>query len=78
MAEERNKVEEEIRQRFDRWDTDGNGTLNWEEFCSLLDELVEDLSLEEKTIAYHLVDTNHTGLISFEEFSAWWHRRVGD
>ncbi len=76
MTEDNQNELDRARECFDRWDKDANGTIDWDEFCQMLDELSVGISLEEKTLAFHLVDLNHTGLISCEEFSAWWLKRL--
>ena len=65
----------EIRSIFEQYDRNGNGSIDWDEFCLLVDELVGEMALDEKSLAFHIVDTNHTGYISFEEFLSWWSRR---
>ncbi|MEJ2761319.1 MAG: EF-hand domain-containing protein [Gammaproteobacteria bacterium] len=57
---------------FNRYDRDKNGTIDWDEFCLLVDELIGDMPLDEKSLAFHLVDRNHTGMITFQEFVDWW------
>ena len=66
---------EQFRKIFNKYDKNGNGNIDWDEFCLLIDEMVGDMSIEDKSLAFHLVDTNHTGMISFEEFIAWWGKR---
>ena len=66
---------EHLRKLFDECDKNNNGTIDWDEFCCMIDRLLGEKSLEEKSIAFNLVDTNHTGLISFEEFCQWWGNR---
>lgn len=57
---------------FNKYDRDKNGTIDWDEFCLLVDELIGDMPLDEKSLAFHLVDSNHTGMITFQEFVDWW------
>ncbi len=75
MTESNPGKKPELRAIFDRYDKNGNGSIDWDEFCLLLDELVGDMALDEKSLAFHLVDTDHTGYISFEEFVEWWDNR---
>ena len=63
---------DKARELFKKYDKNGNGNIDWDEFCVLMDELRSDMSIEEKSLAFHLVDTNHSGMISFEEFIEWW------
>jgi Ca2+-binding EF-hand superfamily protein len=74
MSELTRKELDALRATFDKYDRNANGSLDWDEFCLLLDELVGDMPLDEKSLAFHLVDSNHTGVIDFSEFSAWWGR----
>jgi len=66
----------DLRETFERYDRNGNGSLDWDEFCLLLDEIIGDMPLDEKSLAFHLVDSNHTGMITFQEFVDWWQGRV--
>lgn len=59
---------------FAHYDRDGNGTLDVAELKGLLQDLgVEptELRLQE---ALEVMDQSGDGLVSFEEFSNWWHR----
>ncbi len=69
------KSVEEIQAVFEKYDTNGNGTIDWNEFQDLLHELDKDLSLLDKAQTFDMVDTNHTGMINFDEFMAWWSQR---
>ena len=66
----------DLRETFERYDRNGNGSLDWDEFCLLLDEIIGDMPLDEKSLAFHLVDSNHTGMITFQEFVDWWQGRI--
>lgn len=69
------KSVDEIRAEFEKYDTNGNGTIDWNEFRELLSKLDKDLSLMDKTETFDKVDSNHTGMISFDEFLSWWNNR---
>jgi len=75
MTELKTEDVNELRALFDKYDKNGNGSIDWDEFGLLLDELVGDMALDEKSLAFHIVDTDHTGSISFDEFMAWWGRK---
>lgn len=62
----------EIRKLFERFDVDDNDTIDWEEFCKLVDDLQLDISLENRTKVFNIIDANNTGMISFEEFTEIW------
>ena len=62
----------EIKKLFDKFDLDGNETIDWEEFCNLVDELKIDISIENRTKIFDIIDSNNTGMVSFEEFAEIW------
>ena len=65
---------ETIRKLFNAIDKDDNDTIEWDEFCSMTNELLADMSLDDKCRIFAEIDTNKTGMISFEEFSDWWEK----
>lgn len=67
---------EDLRKMFNRYDRDGSGSLDWDEFCLLVDELIGSMPLDEKSLAFNLADGNHTGVITFKEFIDWWQGRT--
>ena len=66
------KSAEEIRETFDHFDRDGNGTMDVGEFVSLLQALGAAASAEEVAAGIEALDTNRSGRIDFDEFTAWW------
>ncbi|MBL1142705.1 MAG: EF-hand domain-containing protein [Proteobacteria bacterium] len=62
----------EIKKIFAKYDVDDNDTIDWEEFCNMVDELDIEVSLKDRTIVFDKVDTNHSGMINFEEFVECW------
>lgn len=62
----------EIKKLFDRFDLDGNETIDWEEFCNLVDELKIELSIESRAKVFNIIDSNNTGMIAFDEFAEIW------
>jgi hypothetical protein len=55
---------------FDEIDTDGNGTLDPEEFRAGLDKYGMDMSDTEVSDLYRLLDANGDGVLTLEEFSS--------
>ena len=66
---------EDLADLYYSFDKDDNGYLDCEEFCQLLDELIEDMPLEEKEAAFDLMDSNYDSWINFSEFIEWWGRQ---
>jgi Ca2+-binding EF-hand superfamily protein len=67
----------EIKKIFEKYDIDDNDTIDWEEFCAMVDDLDVELTLKDRTVVFDKVDANHSGMISFEEFTACW-KKVPD
>lgn len=63
---------EEIREIFSHFDRDGNGTIDAQEFESLLKALGADMPQEEMDLGLSLVDRDGNGTVEFDEFVAWW------
>lgn len=66
---------EELESLFDLNDSDGNGRIDFGEFCQLLANLGADMSREELEIGFSDIDANASGEIDFDEFSDWWTER---
>jgi Ca2+-binding EF-hand superfamily protein len=65
----------EIKKIFSKYDVDDNDTIDWGEFCKMVDEQDVELSLKDKTVVFDKMDANHSGMISFEEFTVCWKKR---
>lgn len=59
-----------IRQKFKLIDTDGNGSLDVDEFYELCCSL--NMSKEQLYADFKRLDTDNSGDIDFEEFLGWW------
>ena len=64
----------ELRETFDAYDANGDGSISMIEFSRLLEALGAGMSDEEIGIGFAEIDTNHSGSIDFKEFVAWWDR----
>lgn len=62
----------EIRENFEYFDADSNGTIDFQEFVKLITVLPGDMSEEEMQVGFDIVDTDHNGAIDFDEFLDWW------
>ncbi len=62
----------ELQAHFANIDTDGSGSIDYEEFCRLLRSLglsrIDDIA----RLAFEAIDTNGDNEIDFDEFCAWW------
>ncbi len=63
-----------IRQKFKMIDTDGNGTLDIDEFYELCANL--NLSKEQLHADFTRLDADRSGEIDFDEFLTWWKERA--
>lgn len=63
---------DELRERFQEYDADSDGRIEFAEFCQLMGELDDELSREECQLAFQGADRDDDGSISFEEFVSWW------
>jgi Ca2+-binding EF-hand superfamily protein len=63
---------EELRERFDTVDSNGDGWIVDKEFIILLQKVDGDLSRDECLLAFEATDADGDGSISFEEFIGWW------
>jgi len=75
--EEQTKLIFTAKEAFHKYDHDGNGSLDSQEFAVLMNELCKTLQLphptdEELRLAMKQLDVDGNESISFEEFSQWW------
>jgi len=66
-AEERAR----LREDFDFNDLDHDGRLTLGEFIRFMRSVDEDMTAEQCEIGFDQIDTNHDGVIDFEEFVTW-------
>lgn len=73
---------DDYRKAFDKFDTDGSGAIEIDEFQEILKDLLklpEDTELEPNRVAnlFLMADTNHDGEVDFEEFCVFWSQSYG-
>lgn len=61
-----------VKSVFKKFDSDDSGRLNASEFHQACCDLGYVLSLEEAMVAFKYVDEDSSGLITEDEFVAWW------
>lgn len=66
---------DEVFEIFRTYDRDASGSIDRSEFARLLEALGMEVGEEELAIALDVVDANHSGRISWDEFKAWWSSR---
>ena len=64
-----------LRDRFDRFDHDGNGKIDERELGRLLDGLGVGFSDQQVRATFESLDQDRSGAVSFDEFRAWWQSR---
>ncbi|KRX04093.1 hypothetical protein PPERSA_08308 [Pseudocohnilembus persalinus] len=64
--------QEAIREVFNKFDKDGNGTIDFEEIGALSKELGAEINEEEIIKIFQELDDNNDGKIDFYEFWNWW------
>ncbi len=66
---------DELRAVFDRYDTDGNGVIDRNEFRALVESLDPGFTEEDVLMGLKVLDANENGVIDWEEFAGWWGSR---
>jgi Ca2+-binding EF-hand superfamily protein len=66
------KDPDEVREIFNHFDRDGNGTIDRREWGSLLEALDSGFTEEEAAAGLDAVDVNRNGKIELREFIKWW------
>ena len=64
--------QEELQEYFDACDTNGDGTIQFAEFVTLLGNLGSEMERAECRIGFREVDSDGDGVIDFDEFCTWW------
>ena len=72
---ENDSERDETFEIFKSFDRDGSGSIDRAELARLLEALGQDETEEELAIALEVIDVNHSGRISWDEFKAWWSAR---
>lgn len=62
----------DIQRAFDEFDTDKTNTISLKELIALSKRLGVEMSEKKGKAAMEALDTNADGVLSFEEFVAWW------
>ena len=65
----------ELRQAFRQCDADRDGSIEFAEFVTLLDNLDAGVSAREARIGFDAVDADNDQQIDIDEFVAWWQER---
>ena len=66
---------DEVFEVFKSFDRDGSGSIDRAELARLLEALGQEIPEVELEIALEVIDVNHSGKISWDEFKAWWSAR---
>jgi calmodulin len=61
-----------LREDFKYFDGNQDGFMQYDEFVRFLKAIDAGMSDEELHIGFVEVDTDHDGVIEFEEFLEWW------
>jgi Ca2+-binding EF-hand superfamily protein len=61
-----------LRARYDGYDLNGDGQLEFSEFSELLAELGAGYDEAQVRSAFESLDADHNAQIDFDEFAAWW------
>jgi Ca2+-binding EF-hand superfamily protein len=64
-------VQDEIEEMFDRIDENGDRSISFEEFASLMLEMDRAKSESALRVSFEAIDKDHDGQVSFDEFRAW-------
>ena len=61
-----------LKARYESYDRNNDGHLEFAEFSELLDELGAGYSEPQARSAFDSIDADRNELIDFDEFAGWW------
>lgn len=64
--------QQELKETFDHYDSDGNGVIDRNEFRALLKTLDPGFTEDDVLLGLKILDANDNGVIDWEEFADWW------
>ena len=67
-----------VRNIFNKYDVDGSGTIDHQEFRKMMEDLGVEMTRAEFQEAITMLDQDHNGLVDFEEFLGWWKQNAGN
>ena len=67
-----------VRAIFDKYDHDGSGSIDHQEFREMLKDLGVSMTKSEFQEAITMLDNDHNGEVDFEEFLGWWKQNAGN
>ena len=65
----------EIKENFDHFDSDNNGSISYSEFDQLMKALGAGEDDEARKAGFDVVDSDDNGEIDLQEFIDWWSDR---
>jgi Ca2+-binding EF-hand superfamily protein len=66
----------ELRQSFDYFHRDHNGSIDFGKFCELPDTLNSGMEEGIHRIGFDMIDSDDNGAIDFEEFAGCWRKQA--
>lgn len=65
----------QLSEAFNYNDKDKDGSIQFDEFVSMLADLEAEIGPDEARIGFRAIDTNRDGVIELDEFVSWWTER---
>ena len=72
METESKPQDEKLVKLFRRFDANGDGMIDEDEFGQMLADLHWDSPPEMRSLEFALIDQDADGLVGFQEFADWW------
>lgn len=66
---------QKLRESFDHYDRDKNGSIDYAEFKELLTALDDKMDDDSQRLAFGTIDEDSSGTIQFDEFREWWQQQ---
>lgn len=67
--------QQELKEIFDHYDSDGNGVIDRHEFRALLQSLDPGFTEDDVVMGLKVLDENQNDVIDWDEFVGWWGSR---